>query len=195
MNKIKNILNNFKILFSSFFNKSGFFILNHHDLYRLNILKNKITNKIYIIDNELCCLSLIGFDLVWYLIMGLFKYFPKYEYYPNLMNYDKFYSIFQKYLECFIKANQDWINDNEERLKYIYSLKNEKYFCELLCVVNLFGILIGLLDINFNKASIFETCEPFYISVLDRIELYDFSYEKYKNIKDNIINKMIYLIV
>lgn len=184
MNKIKNILNNFKTLISSFFHKSGFFILNHHDLYRLNILKNKITNKIYIIDNELCCLSLIGFDLVWYLLMGLFRYFPKYEYYPNLMNYDKFYSIFQKYLECFVKANQDWINDKEERLKYIHSLKNEKYFCELLCIVNLFGILIGLLDLNFNKASFMETCEPFYISVLNRIELYDFSYEKYKNIKD-----------
>jgi len=183
MNKIKYILNNFKNLFTIFFNKKGFFILNHHDLYRLNILKNKITNKIYIIDNEFSCLSLIGFDIIWYLLMSIFRYFPKYEYHPNLMNYDKFYIIYQKYLECFIKTNQEWINNKEERSKYIESLKNEKYFCELLCVANLFAILFGLLDLNFNKDSIIETCEPFYINVLNRIELFDFSYEKYKNIK------------
>lgn len=104
------------------------------------------------------------------------------------MDYDKFYTIYKKYLECFIKSNQDWINEKEERIKYIQSLKNEKYFCELLCVANLFVILIGLLDLNFNKDSIVETCEPFYINVLNRIELYDLSFEKYKKIKDNINN-------
>ena len=172
MNKIKNILNNFKSLFTLFFNKTGFFILNHHDLYRLNILKSKKTNKIYIIDNEFSCLSLIGFDIIWYSLMSLFKYFPKYEFYPNLMDYDKFYTIYKKYLECFIKSNQDWINEKEERIKYIQSLKNEKYFCELLCVANLFVILIGLLDLNFNKDSIVETCEPFYINVLLNYMIY-----------------------
>lgn len=180
INKIKNLINNFIDLFSSFFNKTGFFILNHHDLYQVNILLNKNTNKIYLIDNEFACLSMIGFDIVWYALMSLFKYYPKYEYFPNLMNYEKFYDVFKKYLECFVKTNSDWINQNQERLNYIDSLKKEKYFCELLCVVNLFSFIIGLNDLQFEEEFVTKTIPPFFVNILNRIQLFEFSYEKYK---------------
>ena len=38
MNTIKNIINNFPNLFSSFFNQKGFFVLNHHDLHQLKYI-------------------------------------------------------------------------------------------------------------------------------------------------------------
>ena len=89
--------------------------MNHNDLYQTNILLNKNTKKMYLIDNEFASLNMIGFDIIWYCLMSMFKYFPKYEYFPNLMNYEKFYEIFKKYLECFEKMNFDWINKNQER--------------------------------------------------------------------------------
>ena len=185
MNKIKNIINNFPNLFSSFFNQKGFFVLNHHDLHQLNILLNKKTNKIFIIDNELCCLSLIGFDIIFYLNMSLFKFFPNYEYYPDLMNYDKFYSIYQKYVEYFMKKNQDWINQNQERFNYIQLLAKEKYFCELLCVVNLFLFIISLLELNFNEENISGNKDIFFINALNVIQLFELSYDKYNIVKNN----------
>ena len=67
------------------------------------------------------------------------------------MNYEKFYEIYKKYLECFIQTNIKWINENNERKNYIESLKKEKYFCELLCIANLFAFIIGLLDLQFKE--------------------------------------------
>lgn len=182
MNKIKDILNNFINLFSSFFNQQGFFVLNHHDLHQLNILLNQETNKIFIIDNELCCLSLIGFDIVFYLLMSLFKFVPYYEYYPNLMDFCKFYSIYQKYVECFEKENQDWINQSQERLNYCQLIEKKKYFCELLCVVNLFLFIISLLELNFNEENISGNKDSFFINALNILQLFEFSYDKYKMI-------------
>jgi len=185
MNKIKNIINNFPNLFSSFFNQKGFFVLNHHDLHQLNILLNKKTNKIFIIDNELCSLSLISFDIIFYLLVSLFKFVPNYEYYPNLMNYDKFYWIYQKYVECFTKENKDWINQNQDRLNYIQLLSKEKYFCELLCVVNLFLFIISSLELNFNEENIFGNKDIFFINSLNVIQLFELSYDKYIIAKNN----------
>ena len=154
-------------------------ILNHHDLYQVNILLNK-NDKIFLIDNEFACLSMIGFDIVWYIIMSLFKYYPKYEYFPFLFNYDKFYEVFKKYLKCFIKTNTDWINHNQERKDYIEIIKKEKYFCEVLCVVNLFSFIIGINDLDFNNEFVEKNIPPFFFNVLNRLQLFEFSYEKYK---------------
>ena len=151
----------------------------------LNILLNKKTNKICIIDNELCCVSLIGFDIIFYLLMSLFKFVPNYEYYPDLMNYDKFYSIYQKYVECFTKENQDWINQNQERFNYIQLLVKEKYFCELLCVVNLFLFIISLLELNFNEENISGNKDIFFTNALNVIKLFELSYDKYNIVKNN----------
>ena len=182
INKIKSLTNNFISLFSSFFNNKGFFVLNHTDLYQANILLNKNTNKIYIIDNEFACLNMIGFDIIWYLLMSLFQYYPKYEYFPDLMNYEKFYEIYKKYLECFIQTNIKWINENNERKNYIESLKKEKYFCELLCIANLFAFIIGLIDLQFKEEFIDKSIPPFFVNVLNRIQIFEYSYDKYKNI-------------
>jgi hypothetical protein len=181
INKIKNLINNFISLFSSFFNKKGYFILNHSDLYQSNILLNKNTNKIYLIDNEFACLNMIGFDIVWYSLMSIIQYYPKYEYYPELMDYDKFYEIFKKYLECFIETNTKWINENNERKNYIESLKKEKYFCELLCICNLFAFIIGLIDLQFKEEFIDKSIPPFFVCVLNRIKIFEYSYKKYQN--------------
>ena len=183
INKIKELLNNFKNLFSSFFNTKGYFVLNHHDLYQVNILLNHQTRKMYLIDNEFACLSMIGFDIIWYLLMSLFKYYPNYEYYPNLMNYDKFYEIFIRYLECFEKENSLWINENEERKKYIETLKKEKYFCELLCIVNLYSFIFSLADLQFEEEFIKKTIPPFFSNVLNRIQLFEYSYKKYQSVQ------------
>ena len=181
INKIKNIINKFQKLFISFFNDTGYFILNHHDLYQANILLNTNNKKLYIIDNELACLSFIGFDIVWYELMSLMKLFPKFEFYPNLMNYNKFYNIFKRYLECFIKTNSDWINQKQERIiNYIEYIKKEKYFCELLCVENLFAFIIGLTDLQFEEEFVTKSIPPFFENVLFRLQLFEFSYEKYK---------------
>jgi len=157
-------------------------VLNHHDLYQVNILLNEDTDRIYLIDNEFASLSMIGFDIIWYLVMSLFKYYPEYEYFPNLMNYEKFYEIYKNYLECFIQANQHWINEKEERQRYMESLNKEKYYCELLCIVNLYSFIIGLADLQFREEFITKTSPPFFVNVLNRIQLFEFSYEKYRNI-------------
>lgn len=184
INKIKDMLNEFINLLISFFNKKGFFVLNHHDLHGLNVLLFKDTNKIFIIDNEFSCLSLIGFDIVWYMIMSLFQYDPNYEYYPHLMDYNKFYQIYLQYMDCFTKSNEDWINKEQERIDYIKYIKKEKYFCELLCVSTLFAYIISLLDLNFKKENILRNGDIFLINVLNMIQLFEFSYDKYKNEKN-----------
>lgn len=183
INKIKELLNNFKNIFSTFFNNEGYFVLNHHDLYQVNILLNPQTNKMYLIDNEFACLSMIGFDIIWYLLMSLFKYYPNYEYFPNLMNYVKFYDIFIRYLECFEKENSLWINENEERKKYIETLKKERYFCELLCIANLFSFIFGLADLQFEEEFIKKSTPPFFTNVLNRIQLFEYSYKKYQSVQ------------
>ena len=155
-------------------------LLNHHDLHGLNILLNKDTNQIYIIDNEFSCLSLIGFDITWYMIMSLFQYEQNYEYYPHLMDYKKFYQIFLQYIDCFIKTNEDWINKEQERTDYIKYIQEEKYFCELLCVATSFGYIISLLDLNFNKENILRNGDIFLKNVLNMIQLFQFFHEKYK---------------
>ena len=183
MNKIKNIMNEFQSLFSSFFNKKGFFILNHHDLYGLNILFNKNTKKIYVIDNEFSCLSLIGFDIIWYLLMSLFQYQPKYEYYPQLIDYQKFYQIYLKYLDCFEKTYENWINKGQERIDYIKNIKKENYFCELLCLANLFSYIFSLINLTFDEKYLSENEDIFYINVLNRIQLLEYAYEKLKKVQ------------
>ena len=112
--------------------------------------------------------------------MSLFKYYPKYEFFPHLMNYEKFYDVFKKYLGCFIKNNSAWINKSQERMNYIEILKKEKYFCEVLCVANLFAFIIGLNDLDFDKEFVDKTIPPFFVNVLNRMQLFEFSYEKFK---------------
>ncbi|OUM58368.1 hypothetical protein PIROE2DRAFT_64455 [Piromyces sp. E2] len=165
-------------------NEKGYFVLNHHDLYPVNILIKEDTDKIYLIDNEFACLSLIGFDIIWYLVMSLFKYYPKYEYFPDAMNYEKFYEIYKNYLESFIQTNLHWIREEaaEERQRYWEALKKEKYYCELLCIVNLYSFIIGIADLQFKEEFITKTSPPFFVNVLNRIQLFEFAYEKYKNI-------------
>lgn len=124
---------------------------------------------------------MIGFDIVWYSLMSIIQYYPKYEYYPELMDYDKFYEIFKKYLECFIETNTKWINENNERKNYIESLKKEKYFCELLCICNLFAFIIGLIDLQFKEEFIDKSIPPFFVCVLNRIKIFEYSYKKYQN--------------
>ena len=142
INKIKNLLNDFRKIFCSFLNKKGFFCLNHNDIYNVNILLNKFdNNKLYLIDNEFASLNLIGFDVAFYLVMSLFQYYPKYEYFPGRLNYEKFNEIFKQYLDIFISTNFDWINKDNERKLYIEKIKKKNILWNCYVLLIYFALL------------------------------------------------------
>ena len=58
---------NYKKLFTSIFPKSGFMILCHNDIHRLNLIVRKSDNKLFVLDHEYACLNLVGNDFANYM--------------------------------------------------------------------------------------------------------------------------------
>ena len=180
LQKLEYYLKNCKNLLVTLIKSEGFFVLNHGDFYRMNILFQKKTNKLFIIDNEMALLNLIGYDIMWYLNLVCFDYFPEYKFLPKALNHEIFYKIYKKFIEIFIK-NYENIED-EKFKKYLEILNTEKYYLSVLVLCNLFSIIICIIDIDFKGEFVEENSIPFYQNILNNVELFEINYEAYSKL-------------
>jgi len=153
INKIKHYMENYKDLLIKVFPKKGIFSLCHNDLHRLNILLNKETQKLIIIDHEFACMNLPGFDIVNYMIGTKFDYtikvFPFYEFKEEMTENDfaENYQVFLKFMKKFeIEHSIDTYN---ESFSLFQKCKKPKYFYRIVCLVCLLWIIIIIKNLNY----------------------------------------------
>ena len=86
---IYNFANNLKQIFFSNFPEKFFFILNHNDTLRENLLLKE--DEILIIDHEYGSLNLPGFDIVNYLVESNFDYSREINFIPEEIDLNFYY--------------------------------------------------------------------------------------------------------
>lgn len=147
--KFEKTLKNYVPLFlNSFYYKKGFLVLSHNDMHRWNFLKKD--EKIYIIDHEYACMSLIGMDLANYMNENSFYFaqngnevFKKEE-----IDINYYYKIYLKYLE---KLKKKYDKVNPDLVKFLNEIKSIDYYISLHIVTNTFWFLFTAINLSFDK--------------------------------------------
>ena len=141
---------NYKKLFTSIFPKSGFMILCHNDIHRLNLIVRKSDNKLFVLDHEYACLNLIGNDFANYMNESCFIYEPEYIFTKDLINFDKYYGYYKNYLKVFCE-NHKFLNGTDEGKKFLKEIQTKKYYLKLHVIINLFWFLYCVIYLNFSE--------------------------------------------
>ena len=141
---------NYKKLFTSIFPKSGFMILCHNDIHRLNLIVRKSDNKLFVLDHEYACLNLVGNDFANYMNESNFIYEPEYIFTKDLINFDKYYGHFKNYLKVFCE-NHKFLNGTDDGKKFLKEIQTKKYYLKLHVIINLFWFLYCVIYLNFSE--------------------------------------------
>ena len=141
---------NYKKLFTSIFPKSGFMILCHNDIHRLNLIVRKSDNKLFVLDHEYACLNLVGNDFANYMNESCFIYEPEYIFTKDLINFDKYYGYYKNYLKVFCE-NHKFLNGTDDGKKFLKEIQTKKYYLKLHVVINLFWFLYCVIYLNFSE--------------------------------------------
>ena len=147
---IYNFANNLKQIFFSNFPEKFFFILNHNDTLRENLLLKE--DEILIIDHEYGSLNLPGFDIVNYLVESNFDYSREINFIPEEIDLNFYYEIFLKYINELEK------NDNicefkrtNEGMNFFNEIKTMNYFLRLTILDNILWFIFALIYFNYEK--------------------------------------------
>ena len=141
---------NYKKLFTSIFPKSGFMILCHNDIHRLNLIVRKSDNKIFVLDHEYACLNLVGNDFANYMNESCYIYEPEYVFTKDLINFDKYYGYYKNYLKVFCE-NHKFLNGTDDGKKFLKEIQTKKYYLKLHVIINLFWFLYCVIYLNFSE--------------------------------------------
>ena len=141
---------NYKKLFTSIFPKSGFMILCHNDIHRLNLIVRKSDNKIFVLDHEYACLNLVGNDFANYMNESCYIYEPEYVFTKDLINFDKYYGYYKNYLKVFCE-NHKFLNGTDDGKKFLKEIHTKKYYLKLHVIINLFWFLYCVIYLNFSE--------------------------------------------
>ena len=141
---------NYKKLFTSIFPKSGFMILCHNDIHRLNLIVRKSDNKLFVLDHEYACLNLVGNDFANYMNESCYIYEPEYVFTKDLINFDKYYGYYKNYLKVFCE-NHKFLNGTDDGKKFLKEIHTKKYYLKLHVIINLFWFLYCVIYLNFSE--------------------------------------------
>ena len=147
---LENYMVNYKKLFTNIFPKSGFMILCHNDIHRLNLIVRKSDNKLFVLDHEYACLNLVGNDFANYMNESCFIYEPEYIFTKDLINFDKYYGYYKNYLKIFCE-NHKFLNGTDEGKKFLKEIQTKKYYLKLHVIINLFWFLYCVIYLNFSE--------------------------------------------
>ncbi len=185
LEKIKYFINNYHEIFSKIFPKQGFFVLNHNDVHRLNLLISEDKEKLFILDHEYSALNLVGADIVNYLIESTFSYdlkaHPFYRFDAEEIDFENYFEIFKDFINKFEMSHEELLADAENRRKF-EKMKTFKYFLKLVCVISLFWLLFSVIYLDFEAFSLQKTFDYFQ-HALDRIYIFEKAYQKLQTLK------------
>jgi thiamine kinase-like enzyme len=157
-NKFDKYLNDYKKIFISLFPKKGYFILCHNDCQRWNFLyRNKETN-LMVIDHEYATMCLPGLDLCNYMDENSYYFYDdgRYECKKSEIDFDFYYEQYLKYLDEFIKLNNDWINKDENK-EFLELIKSKNYYLNLHSITNVFWFLFCVINLDFENEIVKKT--------------------------------------
>lgn len=178
--KIKYYVENYNDIFSKIFPKKGFFVLNHNDVHRLNLLLTNDKEKIIVLDHEYACLNLIGIDIVNYLIETNFDYtkktYPYSEFNPEGIDFENYFKIFKDFLNKFELSHAKILEEETNRRRF-EKIKTFKYFLKLFCVVSLFWLLFSVIYFDFEAFSLQKSFD-YFKHALDRIYIFEQAFKK-----------------
>ena len=147
---IYNFANNIKHIFFSNFPEKFFFILNHNDTLRENLLLKD--DKIFIIDHEYGSLNLPGFDIVNYLVESNFDYSREINFIPEEIDLNYYYEIFLKYINELEKnENINEFKRTNEGINFFNEIKTMNYFLRLNILDNILWFIFALIYFNYEK--------------------------------------------
>ena len=150
LDKFVYYIKNFKKIFLKFFPSEGFFVLSHNDIHKLNILKRKDDNKLFLLDNEYAFFNLPGFDISNYLNESAFLYDNGYSFAKEKIDFDKYFEIYKIYIKKFIE-NHKFLNDSKFGKDFLNLIQTKKYYVQLHQISNLFWLLYCGIYLNFNN--------------------------------------------
>ena len=147
---INNFANNIKQIFFLNFPEKFFFILNHNDTLRENLLLKG--EEIYIIDHEYGSLNLPGFDIINYLVESNFDYSKEINFIPEEIDLNLYYKIFLNYINELEKSeNIKEFKKTNEGKNYFNEIKTKKYFLKLTILDNILWFIFALIYFNYEK--------------------------------------------
>lgn len=184
--KIKHYINNYNEIFSKIIPKKGFFVLNHNDVHRLNMLLTEDKEKMFILDHEYACLNLIGVDIVNYMIETNFDYtskeFPFYEFSQEELDFENYFEIFKDFLNKFELSHAGILFQEQESKHKFEKMKTMKYFLKLICIISLFWLLYSVIYFDFEAFCSQQTFD--YIQhALDRLNIFEQAYKKLSSLE------------
>ena len=150
LDKFEYYIKNFKKIFLKYFPSEGFLVLSHNDIHKLNILKRKDDNKLFLIDNEYAFFNLPGLDISNYLNESTFLYENGYSFAKENIDFDKYFEIYHIYINKFIE-NHKFLNDSNFGKNFLDLIKTKKYYIKLHQITNLFWLLYCGIYLNFNN--------------------------------------------
>ena len=147
---IYNFANNIKQIFFSNFPEKFFFILNHNDTLRENLLLKG--DEIFIIDHEYGSLNLPGFDIINYLVESNFDYSKEINFIPEEIDLNLYYKIFSNYINELEKnENIKEFKKTNEGKNYFNEIKTKNYFLRLTILDNILWFIFALIYFNYEK--------------------------------------------
>jgi len=188
--KVKNFVDNFTEIFGNLTKeiKSLPLILNHCDVHKHNLLINKSSNKLMLIDYEYACFNFVGFDFVNYFVESIFDLeYPSFPFYKKkidnvsiLFEDELYYKMYLEYINVLErKINiivEDTLQDEyikSSLAKYDFNiLRNKNYFFTILAVSSLFWFYAALISIEFEKI-MDESHFDFLGYSIDRLSIYE----------------------
>ena len=150
LDKFEYYIKNFKKIFLKYFPSEGFLVLSHNDIHKLNILKRKDDNKLFLLDNEYAFFNLPGLDISNYLNESTFLYENGYSFAKEKIDFDKYFEIYKLYINKFIE-NHNFLNDSNFGKNFLDLIKTKKYYIQLHQITNLFWLLYCGIYLNFNN--------------------------------------------
>jgi thiamine kinase-like enzyme len=182
--KLKFYIKNYNDVFSKIFPKKGFFVLNHNDVHRLNILLSNDKEKLFILDHEYSALNLIGIDIVNYMIESNFDYtmksFPFYQFNGEEIDFDNYFEIFKNFLDKFESCHANLFQEEDNKLRF-EKMRTLKYFLKLVCVISLFWLLFSVIYCEFDSFTLQKTFDYFQ-HASDRIFIFEKAYKKLESL-------------
>lgn len=180
---VQHYLDNFKEYFLQNFPSKGFFVLNHNDTHRLNLLLRKKDQKLFLIDQEFAFLNLPGNDMANYLNEVFFNYEPDYYCSLDKLDFNKTYMFYEKFIEQFIQGHK-FLEKQEGGKEFLKTIKTKKYFIQLTNIINLYFFLWSFCYTDFAAWDKDHYGEYYFVHGVDRIKFYLAGMKEIEKIKN-----------
>ncbi len=157
LGKIEHYLNNIESMLYEIFPEKTIIGLNHCDSHLLNILVTKNFEKVYLIDHEFGCYSLIGMDIANYNIENIFylgkETWPFFELCDDLAKLDDdiYYNRFKDYMQYFGREKKEFYREVTDFDGLIEYMSTREYYWRCLAYSGIFWFVWGINYFDFDK--------------------------------------------